>query len=59
MKMQITRYSIQIVPETPQDEAFLEIILGFSPNALGGQAEATRVNVVGLSALAYVEIKKP
>ncbi len=59
MKMHVTRYSIQIIPETPQDEAFLEIILGFGEHPIGGPAEAKRVNAFGTGALGYVEIKKP
>ena len=28
MKLKVTRYSLQIIPETPQDQAFIEEVLG-------------------------------
>jgi stalled ribosome rescue protein Dom34 len=55
MKMNLKRYSIQIVPENDEDIAYLEEIIG----AKEEEAMITkRVDAFGLSSLAYIEISK-
>lgn len=56
MKLEVNRHSIQIIPETPQDEAMLEDTFGLKSD--GAQTVARRVNASGLNCWAYLEITK-
>ena len=57
MKMDITRHSIQIIPECKLDEAFLEEVLGLKEK--GDTVPARRVAVMAIdTAFAYMEISK-
>lgn len=59
MKLKVTRYSLQIVPETSydnsdeRDTAFIEDVLGLEKN--GDWIKLKRVNASGLSCIAYLE----
>lgn len=57
MKLQVGRRSLQIIPETPQDEAMLEEV--FKLREKGATVTARRVNAAGLSCWAYLEITPP
>jgi len=63
MRLRITRYSIQIVPEDlsypncdERDLAFIEEVLGLKNE--GDSIKLTRVNAMGLRCLAFLEAKK-
>ena len=56
MKLEVTRYSIKVIPESPQDEAMLEEVFGLRKG--GDSVPATRKNAIGLSCWAYLEIQK-
>jgi len=51
MRMKVKRDGIEIVPEDEEDEAYIEHVLGDHP-------VVERVNVHGLSRLAYLLVKK-
>ncbi len=51
MRMKVKRDGIEIVPENEEDEAYIEHVLGDHP-------VVERVNVHGLSRLAYLLVKK-
>ena len=57
MKMEIRRYGIEIIPQSEQDEAYIETVLGITrehPHAL-----VVRRHVIGIdTALALLEIKR-
>lgn len=55
MKLNIERYSLQIIPETPVDEAWLEEVLGLMKE--GDSVPLVRVHPMDLSCWAYVEAK--
>lgn len=56
MKVKYNKYSIQIIPESDQDEVYLESVLGL--NKKNDTAQATRIATMGLNgSWAYVEIK--
>jgi hypothetical protein len=56
MKLKINRYSMEVIPENSQDEAYLEEVLGLKDEK--SEAWAIRVNAMGLSCWAYMEIIK-
>jgi hypothetical protein len=57
MKLQVDRYSIKVIPENAQDEAFIEEVLGLK--AGGTPVMLRRVNVHGTSSqLAYAEARR-
>ena len=56
MRLQVSRYSLEIIPESPQDVAFLEEVIGLKSD--GDWADAYRVNAMALSSLAYLRIEK-
>jgi hypothetical protein len=53
MKLEVERDRLLIKPETPQDEAYLEEVLGL--RKMGDTVEIMRVNAMGLSCWAYAE----
>jgi hypothetical protein len=55
MKLKVLRYSIDIIPESIQDEAFIEEVLKLKNE--GDEAQIKRINVMKLSGIAYLEIK--
>lgn len=56
MKMLVGRYTILIVPENETDAAYLEEVFGLKKE--GDWIQAKRVNAMGLSCIAYIEIAK-
>lgn len=60
MRLQVSRYSIEIIPDSHEDEAYLEEVLGLKQFGDDPPAtcEAKRVNAIGLSAWAYLQLKK-
>ena len=48
---------ILIVPETSRDEAYIEDTLGLKKS--GDYVSCRRISPMGLSGIAYLEIKKP
>ena len=57
MKLRVTRYSLQIIPETETDEAYLETVLHLEHE--GDSVKLIRVNGHGLNCWAYAEAGKP
>lgn len=55
MRLTVDRYSMQIIPETKQDEAYIEEVLGLKKG--GDCIAAERIDAMGLSCIAYVEMK--
>ena len=55
MRLSVERYGINIIPESPQDEAFLEEVLGFKEFA---RCSVERVNFMGTNSLAWVRITR-
>ena len=53
MKTLVGRYGLRVVPETPQDEAWLEEVLGL--RKAGDSIPLMRVNAIGLMCWAYAE----
>lgn len=53
MKLIVTRYSMQIVPEGDTDEAYLEEVLGMKND--GDFVMLKRKNAIGLHCWAYAE----
>jgi hypothetical protein len=53
VKLVVRRYSLQIIPESPIDEAYLEECLGLTHS--GDTVLLRRVNAGGLSCWAYAE----
>lgn len=56
MKLQVDRYSLSIIPENVQDEAYIEEVLGLKRQ--GDRCQCFRVNAMGLSALAYIQLHR-
>lgn len=63
MKLQINRYSLQIVPEDvkvfdrdERDTAYIEEVLGLKKH--GDWIKLKRINASGLSCIAYLETDK-
>jgi hypothetical protein len=57
MKMILGKTSIEIIPDTEQDEVYLEAILGL--HKAGDKADAIRIPPMGLEySWAYLEIRK-
>ena len=57
MKVKFGRLAIEIIPENPQDEIYLESLLNLHKK--GDQAIAERVSLFGLDhTWAYLEIKR-
>ena len=56
MKLEVSRYHMTVVPETEQDRAYLEEVLGMKNNE--DQCTAERINAMGLSCWAYLKIRK-
>lgn len=57
MKMEVTRYSIDIIPENETDEAYIEEVLGLKNK--DDFVKAIRVAPFGLDhALAYIKLEK-
>jgi len=56
MNLKVYRYSIQIIPESAVDNAFIEEVLGLKEN--GDSVKLTRVNVTGFGTLGYIEARK-
>lgn len=56
MRMRVNRRTIDIIPESPQDEAYIEEVLGLK--AGGDCAKAVRIDIMGLGSLAYITIEK-
>lgn len=54
MKLVVSLYAMQIIPENEVDVAYLEEV--FKLRQGGDAIPAVRVNVITLSSLAYVEI---
>lgn len=57
MKLRVSRYSLEIIPENATDEAWLEEVLNLKE--AGDTVPLRRVNAVGLSCWAYAEARKP
>jgi hypothetical protein len=55
VKIEVKRHSLLIIPETPQDEAWLEEVLGLKKD--GDTAPLVRQNAIGLSCWAYAEVQ--
>jgi hypothetical protein len=55
MKLKVLRYSIDIIPESIQDEAFIEEVLKLKNE--GDEAQIKRINAMNLSCIAHLEIK--
>lgn len=53
MKLRVSRHSIEIIPEGPTDEAYIEEVLGL--RKAGEWACLTRINASGLSCIAYLQ----
>lgn len=47
MKLKVTRYSLEVIPESETDEAWLEEVLGL--REAGDSVALRRVNAIGLS----------
>ena len=56
MELKVNRYSIQIIPENKTDEAYIEEVLGLKDPSQ--PVKCKRVNTIGLSCIAYLEISK-
>ena len=56
MKFKLTRYTIEIVPENEQDEAYIVDTLGLSKG--GDFVKLVRKNAIGMSCLALLETEK-
>ena len=57
MRLEVARFSLRIIPESPQDAAYIEEVLGLKE---GGQyIHLLRIDAMGLSALAYLETHTP
>ena len=56
MKFNIERYRITIAPEDDRDVAYIETVLGLEKS--GDYVVAERVNAIGLSCLAYIEMRR-
>ena len=56
MKLTVTRYSVEVIPESPQDEAYIEEVLGLKKE--GDCVVLTRKNISGCAGIAYLEAKK-
>lgn len=54
MKLIVQRYQLEIIPENPTDEAYLEEVLLLSKN--GDQAIASRQDASGLSCWGHLRI---
>lgn len=57
MKLIVNRYGLQIIPESPTDEAYLEEVLGLKQD--GDMVNLKRKNAIGLHCWAYAETVKP
>ena len=55
MKLKVTRYFLEIIPEGETDEAYIEEVLGLGKE--GDKIELIRVNASGLSCIAYLKTK--
>jgi len=56
MKMEVRRYRILILPENEEDKAYIEDTLGLKNE--GDRLDCKRVNVIGLSSIAYIKISR-
>ncbi len=56
MKLQISRYSLSVIPETPQDEAYMEEVLCLMRD--GDSVPLVRRNAMGLSCWGHAEAKE-
>ena len=56
MKLKVTRYSLEVIPESPQDEAYIEEVLGL--RAEGACVVLVRKNNSGVSSISCLEAKK-
>lgn len=57
MKLIVNRYSLDIVPESPIEEAYLETVLGLKRQ--GDSVPLVRQNAIGLSCWGHAEVKAP
>ena len=57
MKLIINRYTLQIVPESDLDSAYLETVMGLKHE--GDSVPLTRRNAIGMSCWGYAEVKAP
>jgi hypothetical protein len=55
MKLELRSYGLEIIPETVQDEVYLETVLKLKTEK--DHAVVKRVNAMGLSCWAYAEVK--
>ena len=55
MKLEVSRFCIRVIPENDMDEAYLEEVMRL--RKAGETAVAKRVNAVGMSCWAYMEIR--
>ncbi len=55
MKMEITNLGIKIIPETTQDEIYIEYFLGLKNDK--DKIDCVRENAMGLSCIAHLKIK--
>jgi len=55
MKLELERHRMLIIPENEMEEAYLEGVYNLQDE--GDMVEAKRVNAMGLSCWAYLEIK--
>lgn len=53
MKLEIGKYSLKIIPETPQDEIYLEEVLGLDISE--SYCRINRVNEMNTGSWAYAE----
>lgn len=56
MKMEVEKRRILIIPESEQDKAYIEDTLGIKKEE--DKVICSRVNVMGLSCIAYLEIER-
>jgi len=57
VRVRISRHSLEIIPETIQDEVFLEEVLGLEDE--GDSVPLSRVNAYRLSCWAYAKAARP
>lgn len=57
MKLEIKRTHLKIIPQSPQDEAWIEEVLDLRNE--GDSVKLKRSNVYGTGSLAYIEAENP
>lgn len=56
MKFEVERNRILIIPQNEEDTAYIEDTLGLKEEK--AEITARRINAIGLSCIAYIEVKK-